>query len=129
MSWWAWVEVLVEATVKTAGIWLFLWVFGFGLWWAFFIAVVVFFGTLLGGCAEELAAPVRLGGARRRDIPTAVKREVWRRDGGRCVVCGATDELHFDHILPFSRGGTSLVSENVQLLCARHNIEKRDRIL
>ena len=49
-------------------------------------------------------------------------------DGGRCVVCGATDELHFDHDLPWAKGGTSLVAGNVQLLCARHNISKRDRI-
>lgn len=78
---------------------------------------------------ENLAVPVRPDVARRRVIPTAVKLEVWKRDSGKCVVCGATDELHFDHVVPFSRGGTSLVAENVQLLCARHNIEKHDRIL
>jgi hypothetical protein len=66
---------------------------------------------------------------RRRIIPTDVKIEVWNRDKGRCVECGATDELHFDHVLPFSKGGTSLKAENVQLLCARHNLLKRDRIL
>jgi hypothetical protein len=65
---------------------------------------------------------------RRRLIPTSVKLEVWQRDRGRCVVCGATDELHFDHILPYSKGGTSVTAENVQLLCARHNIAKRDQI-
>lgn len=65
---------------------------------------------------------------RRRVIPTHIKLEVWKRDGGQCVQCGATDELHFDHVVPFSKGGTSLVAENVQLLCARHNIEKRDQI-
>jgi hypothetical protein len=63
-----------------------------------------------------------------RVIPSEVKLEVWRRDGGCCVKCGATDNLHFDHILPFSRGGTSLRAENIQILCARHNLEKRDRI-
>lgn len=64
-----------------------------------------------------------------RLIPTAVKLEVWRRDGGRCVTCGATDNLHFDHIIPYSKGGTSLHADNIQLLCARHNLEKRDRIM
>ncbi len=64
-----------------------------------------------------------------RVIPTSVKLEVWKRDGGRCVVCGATDELHFDHIIPYSRGGTSLRAENIQLLCARHNLAKRDKIV
>lgn len=66
---------------------------------------------------------------RRRIIPTEVKLEVWKRDGGKCVTCGAADELHFDHIIPFSKGGTSLSADNVQLLCARHNISKGDRII
>ena len=65
---------------------------------------------------------------RSRIIPTSVKLEVWARDSGKCVSCGATDELHFDHILPFSRGGTSLRAENVQLLCARHNLRKSAKI-
>jgi len=77
---------------------------------------------------EDLSLPVRLDATRRRVIPTHVKLEVWQRDRGRCVICGATDELHFDHIVPFSKGGTSLVAENIQLLCARHNLQKRDRI-
>ncbi len=65
----------------------------------------------------------------RRIIPTAVKLEVWKRDGGKCVECGATTELHFDHIIPYSKGGTSITAENVQLLCARHNLEKHDKII
>ena len=65
---------------------------------------------------------------RSRLIPSAVKQEVWKRDAGRCVECGARDELHFDHVIPYSRGGSSVTAENVQLLCARHNLEKRDRI-
>lgn len=64
-----------------------------------------------------------------RMIPTSVKLEVWKRDKGRCKKCGSTDNLHFDHILPFSKGGTSLLAENIQLLCARHNIAKRDKII
>ena len=63
-----------------------------------------------------------------RIIPTPVKLEVWKRDAGRCTECGATDNLHFDHIIPYSRGGSSLVAENIQLLCARHNLSKRDNI-
>ncbi|MBI1293945.1 HNH endonuclease [bacterium] len=65
---------------------------------------------------------------RQRMIPSQVKLEVWKRDGGKCVMCGATDELHFDHIIPFTKGGTSLKPDNVQLLCARHNLAKSDRI-
>lgn len=63
-----------------------------------------------------------------RLIPSSVKLEVWKRDKGRCVICGSTDNLHFDHIIPYSKGGSSLVAENIQLLCARHNLEKRDKI-
>ena len=64
-----------------------------------------------------------------RMIPTSVKLEVWKRDKGRCVQCGRIDNLHFDHILPYSKGGTSLKAENIQLLCARHNLQKRDSII
>jgi hypothetical protein len=63
-----------------------------------------------------------------RLIPAQVKLEVWKRDKGRCVICGSRDNLHFDHIIPYSKGGSSLVAENIQLLCARHNIAKRDKI-
>ncbi|MBA4196116.1 MAG: HNH endonuclease [Chitinophaga sp.] len=64
-----------------------------------------------------------------RIIPTSIKLEVWKRDKGKCVQCGSTDNLHFDHILPFVKGGTSLKAENIQLLCARHNLQKRDKII
>ena len=63
-----------------------------------------------------------------RMIPSSVKAEVWKRDGGKCVKCDSTNNLHFDHIIPFSKGGSSLVAENIQLLCARHNLEKSDKI-
>jgi 5-methylcytosine-specific restriction endonuclease McrA len=63
-----------------------------------------------------------------RLIPTPVKLEVWKRDRGRCVECGATDNLHFDHVIPWSRGGSSLTAANVQLLCARHNLAKHNTI-
>ncbi|MEX2217372.1 MAG: HNH endonuclease, partial [Phycisphaerales bacterium] len=64
-----------------------------------------------------------------RQIPTAVKVEVWKRDAGRCVQCGATDNLHFDHDVPWSKGGSSITAANVKVLCARHNLEKSDKIL
>lgn len=64
-----------------------------------------------------------------RLIPTSIKLEVWKRDKGKCVQCGSRDNLHFDHILPYSKGGTSLKSENIQLLCARHNLQKSDKII
>jgi hypothetical protein len=63
-----------------------------------------------------------------RIIPTSVKLEVWKRDKGQCVQCGSKDNLHFDHVLPYSKGGTSLKAENIQLLCARHNLQKHAKI-
>jgi hypothetical protein len=59
-----------------------------------------------------------------RRIPGWVQAEVYKRDRGRCVRCGATANLHFDHILPYSKGGSSRDPANIQVLCARHNLEK-----
>ena len=64
-----------------------------------------------------------------RLIPSSVKQAVFLRDGGKCVECGATDNLHFDHILPHSKGGTSHSADNVQILCARHNLTKSAKII
>jgi len=77
---------------------------------------------------EDFTHAPTISPERRRIIPTKVKLEVWKRDAGKCVQCGATDELHFDHDLPWSKGGTSLTAANVQLLCARHNLQKHDHI-
>ena len=63
-----------------------------------------------------------------RIIPSAVKLEVWQRDKGQCVLCGSKNNLHFDHDLPFSKGGTSLTAANIRLLCARHNLSKGSKI-
>jgi hypothetical protein len=64
-----------------------------------------------------------------RLIPTSVKIEVWRRDGGRCVLCGSDRNLHYDHDIPFSKGGSSLSAANVRLLCIKHNLEKSAKIM
>ena len=63
-----------------------------------------------------------------RLIPTAVKVQVWKRDKGSCVKCGSNTNLHYDHIIPFSRGGSSSMPENIQLLCASCNLKKSDHI-
>ena len=64
-----------------------------------------------------------------RLISTAVKLDVWKRDKGKCVLCGNHQNLHFDHIIPYSQGGSSLLAKNIQLLCAKHNLQKRDKIV
>ncbi|MCX6120700.1 MAG: HNH endonuclease signature motif containing protein [Ignavibacteriales bacterium] len=64
-----------------------------------------------------------------RIIPTHVKVEVWKRDKGKCQLCNSNKNLHYDHVIPFSKGGSSLTSKNIRLLCARHNLEKSDKIM
>jgi hypothetical protein len=76
--------------------------------------------------ARGLAA--REDGVMTRRIPTSVKQAVYKRDKGRCVECGATSELHFDHDFPHSKGGTGLTPDNIRILCARHNLSKGSRI-
>ena len=66
--------------------------------------------------------------ARTRQIPSWVKQLVYKRDKGSCVICGSKDQLHFDHDFPYSRGGTSVLPENVRILCARHNLSKSAKI-
>jgi len=63
-----------------------------------------------------------------RLISSEVKKEVWKRDKGKCVRCGAISNLHFDHDLPYSKGGTSLIVNNVKLLCMKCNLKKAARI-
>jgi len=56
-------------------------------------------------------------------IPDDVKLLVWTRDHGRCRKCGSNVELQFDHIIPWSMGGSSS-PENIQVLCGPCNRRK-----
>jgi len=64
---------------------------------------------------------------RSRTIPIHVKREVWRRDQRQCVECGSRINLEYDHIIPFSKGGSNTV-RNIQLLCEKCNRKKYNNI-
>ena len=63
-----------------------------------------------------------------RTIPAAVKREVWRRDRGRCRYvdrtsgrrCGSQHLLQIDHVVPYACGGAA-EPNNLRLLCAAHH--------
>ena len=61
-----------------------------------------------------------------RSIPAAVKREVWRRDQGRCAFstdsrrCTETAMLEFHHVVPYADGGAATVA-NIELRCRAHN--------
>lgn len=64
---------------------------------------------------------------KREPIPQDVQDAVWRRDNGRCVKCGSQENLEFDHIIPFSKGGSNSI-RNLQLLCEKCNREKSNHI-
>lgn len=62
-----------------------------------------------------------------RQVPAAVRREVFLRDDGRCQwptagggICGSTHRVELDHIIPVGRDGRSTVA-NMRILCAVHN--------
>ena len=61
-----------------------------------------------------------------RHIPADVRRAVWARDEGRCAFvgaqgrCTATGHLELHHLVPFARGGATVLS-NLALRCRAHN--------
>ena len=65
--------------------------------------------------------------ARRAPILEAVRHEVLRRDQGRCVDRGSRENLEFDHIIPFSKGGSNTV-RNLERRCETCNRRKGARI-
>jgi hypothetical protein len=76
------------------------------------------------------------GSARRsRSVPAAVRRAVWRRDGGRCTFvgsqgrrCGSTWDVEIHHDQLYCRGGPHRL-ENLRLLCRAHNHRQAERDL
>ncbi len=58
-----------------------------------------------------------------RRISPPMRQEVLKRDGYRCVECGSTSYLEFDHIIPLARGGATSV-KNLQVLCRQCNRKK-----
>ena len=62
-----------------------------------------------------------------RKISQKVKDLVWNRDNGKCVECGKNENLEFDHIIPYSKGGSNTY-RNIQLLCESCNRIKSNKI-
>ena len=58
-----------------------------------------------------------------RYISETKKKIIYSRDGGICKCCGSSLNLEYDHITPFSCGGSSDIS-NIQLLCQKCNRSK-----
>jgi 5-methylcytosine-specific restriction endonuclease McrA len=93
-------------------------------------ALEVLHAELLKQKAAQVAKPRRgssVAEAKGRYIPAAIKREVWRRDQGRCAFVGAegrkcesTDGVEFHHVQPFATGGEATV-KNIEMRCRSHN--------
>jgi HNH endonuclease len=64
----------------------------------------------------------------RRTLTDSVRAAILVRDGGRCRRCGSARDLEVDHIVPFSKGGTSEEC-NLQALCRRCNRRKWKKLV
>ncbi len=77
-------------------------------------------------CQTARSQPPRKSQRETRHIPSAVKREVWHRDGGQCTFrgeqgkCAETGFLEFHHVVPYAEGGPTTAS-NLELRCRSHN--------
>lgn len=64
-----------------------------------------------------------------RIISSKLRYQVLKRDNFKCCACGASPaknplvELHIDHIIPWSKGGETLI-DNLQTLCSDCNLGK-----
>lgn len=74
----------------------------------------------------------RATAASSRHIPAKVRREVWKRDAGRCAFVGSqgrcteTGFLELHHVTPYAAGGAA-TAENIQLRCKPHNAYEAER--
>lgn len=64
-----------------------------------------------------------LSGVQKRDVSATHRESIKGRDGGRCVVCGATTELEVDHRVALENGGDNSAS-NLATLCDPCHKEK-----
>jgi len=63
-----------------------------------------------------------------RSIPREVQLRVCRRDNNVCQLCAKNvldKDIHFDHIIPWSKGGSS-DENNIRILCKKCNLERSD---
>lgn len=63
-----------------------------------------------------------------RAFDERMKRAAYERQGGVCPYCGEhfeLSEMHADHIVPWSKGGTT-TADNCQMLCRDCNLKKGD---
>lgn len=66
----------------------------------------------------------------RRRFNTAERQQLFLRSGGNCEKCDAPllKSWHADHVIPFSQGGSTVIS-NAQALCPACNLKKGDKCM
>lgn len=52
------------------------------------------------------------------NIPNETRKEVYRRDGWQCALCGCHDTLQIHHVVPRGEGGSDF-PENLITLCSK----------
>ena len=62
----------------------------------------------------------------RKTITEELRDTIYKRDGYKCKQCGSKKDLVIDHIIPFSKGGTTEL-KNLQTLCKICNSKKGNR--
>ena len=73
---------------------------------------------------DEQAERRRAADRERKKLTDEMKQVIRARDGEVCVYCGeAAGPFHFDHIIPVSRGGRTVI-ENLAISCKTCNLEK-----
>jgi hypothetical protein len=63
----------------------------------------------------------------KREPSQGLRMKVFERDSFRCLHCGIQKDLSVDHVVPWSRGGPTVI-ENLQTLCRKCNSRKRDKL-
>lgn len=94
--------------------------------WIKALKAFVDYANEAGAELAEHQIEVSVGGQHKtsRDPSLRLRWRVIQRDNYKCCACGASGvELHVDHILPWSKGGETVL-ENLQMLCSKCNFGK-----
>lgn len=77
------------------------------------------------GIVGQILSRAQRSAYRKKPIPNSLRTQVFARDGFKCKVCGSTQDLCIDHIIPERRGGATTL-KNLQVLCRSCNSRKKD---
>lgn len=73
---------------------------------------------------SESARRAKIAGASARKI---LASDIERIKRSPCIHCGAVGDIHLDHAIPLSRGGSHSIG-NIQPMCGPCNMSKKDKL-